>query len=34
MTTVYDVPAKELIDAVAKKLESEQVIETPEQNIY
>jgi small subunit ribosomal protein S19e len=34
MTTVYDVPAKELIDAIAKKLESEQVIETPEQNIY
>ena len=34
MTTVYDVPAKELIDAVAKKLESETAIEIPKENIY
>jgi small subunit ribosomal protein S19e len=34
MTTVFDVPAKELIDAVAKKLESETAIEIPKENIY
>jgi small subunit ribosomal protein S19e len=34
MTTAYDVPAKELIDAVAKKLESETAIEIPKENIY
>ena len=34
MTTVFDVPAKELINAVAKKLESETVIEIPKENIY
>jgi len=34
MTTVYDVPAKEFIDEVAKKLQSEKEIKTPEQNLY
>jgi small subunit ribosomal protein S19e len=34
MTTVYDVPAKELIDAVAKKLENETAIQIPKENIY
>jgi len=34
MTTVYDVPAKELIDAVAKKLENETAIKIPKENIY
>ena len=34
MTTVYDVPAKELIDAVAKKLQSDNAISTPEANIF
>jgi small subunit ribosomal protein S19e len=34
MTTVFDVPAKELIDAVAKKLENEAAIEIPKQNLY
>jgi small subunit ribosomal protein S19e len=34
MTTVNDVPARELIDALAKKLESENIIETPKENIY
>jgi len=34
MTTVYDVPAKELIDEVAKKLASDDSIELPEANIY
>ena len=34
MTTVFDVPAKDLIDAVAKKLESETAIEIPKENIY
>jgi len=34
MTTVYDVPSKELIDAVAKKLQNEETINTPEANLY
>ena len=34
MTTVYDVPAKELIDNVAKKLQSDKTISTPEVNLY
>ncbi len=34
MTTVYDVPAKELIDEVAKKLKNDENIKTPEENIY
>jgi small subunit ribosomal protein S19e len=34
MTTVYDVPPKELIDAVAKKLKNEEVISVPDANLY
>jgi small subunit ribosomal protein S19e len=34
MTTPYDVPAKELIDVIAKKLEKDTNIETPNKNIY
>jgi len=34
MTTVYDVPAKELIDAVAKKLHEDNDIVMPEANRY
>jgi small subunit ribosomal protein S19e len=34
MTTVYDVPPKELIDAVAKKLQNEETISLPEANLY
>jgi small subunit ribosomal protein S19e len=34
MTTVYDVPSKELIDAVAKKLQRDKTINTPEANIF
>ncbi len=34
MTTVFDVPAKELIQAVAKKLEHDNAIEVPTANIY
>jgi len=34
MTTIYDVPAKELIDELAKKLEKDTSIEVPEGNIY
>jgi small subunit ribosomal protein S19e len=34
MTTAYDVPAKELIDELAKKLEKDSSIELPEGNIY
>ena len=30
MTTVYDVPAKDLIDAVSKKLQQEKTVEPPE----
>jgi len=34
MTTVYDVPAKELIDEIAKKFEKDTTIEIPESNVY
>jgi len=34
MTTIYDVPAMDLIKEVAKKLESDDSISTPEGNIY
>ena len=34
MTTAYDVPAKELIDELAKKLEKDSVINVPEGNVY
>jgi small subunit ribosomal protein S19e len=34
MTTVYDVPPKELINAVAKKLQNEESIIIPEANLY
>ena len=34
MTTVYDVPAKELIDEVAKELKKDENIKTPEKNLY
>jgi len=34
MTTVNDVPAKELIDAIAKKLQKEDAIKIPDANIY
>ena len=34
MTTVYDVPANEFINAVAKKLEADKIISVPEANIY
>ena len=34
MTTVYDVPAKELIDALAKKLQSEKEIVPPDWSKY
>ena len=34
MTNVFDVPAKEFIDEIAKKLESDSNIQTPEANIY
>ena len=34
MTTVYDIPAKEFIDAVAKKLENDNAIEIPKENIF
>jgi len=34
MTTVFDVPAKELIDAAAKKLQKESAISTPEENLF
>jgi len=34
MTTPYDVPAKDLIDVIAKKLEKDTNIETPKENIY
>ncbi len=34
MTTVYDVPPKELINAVAKKLQNEETIIIPEANLY
>ena len=34
MTTAYDVPAKELIDAVAKKLQNDKSVELPEGSSY
>jgi len=34
MTTVYDIPAKDFIDAVAKKLENDNAIEIPKENIF
>lgn len=34
MTTVYDVPAKDLIDEVAKRLKKEKTVKIPEQNRY
>jgi small subunit ribosomal protein S19e len=34
MTTVFDVPSKELIDQLAKKLQSEKEIQIPEGNIF
>lgn len=34
MTTVYDVPSKEFIEAVAKKLQDDKTIAVPEANIY
>ena len=34
MTTVYDVPSKDLIDAVAKKLQSDKTIVVPEGNVF
>jgi small subunit ribosomal protein S19e len=34
MTLIYDVPAKELIDEVAKKLQKDDSISMPENNIF
>jgi len=34
MTTLYDIPAKELIDAVAKKLQTDKNISLPEANKF
>ena len=34
MTTVYDVPAKELIDAIAIKLQNDDAISIPEANMF
>jgi small subunit ribosomal protein S19e len=34
MTTVYDVPAKDLIDLVAKKLQTDKIVEPPEESRY
>jgi small subunit ribosomal protein S19e len=34
MTTAFDVPAKDLIDLVAKKLQSDKSVEPPEGNSY
>lgn len=34
MTTVFDVPSKELIDEIAKKLENDNVISLPEANSF
>lgn len=34
MTTLYDVPTKELIDEVAKKLKNDKFIALPEENRY
>jgi small subunit ribosomal protein S19e len=34
MTTVYDVPSKDLIDAVAKKLQNDKTIVIPDANVF
>ncbi len=34
MTTPYDIPAKDLIEGIAKKLEKDANIEIPKENIY
>lgn len=34
MTTVYDIPAKELIDTIAKKLQDDKSISLPEENMF
>jgi small subunit ribosomal protein S19e len=34
MTTPYDIPAKDLIEGIAKKLEKDTNIETPNENIF
>ena len=34
MTTPYDIPAKDLIEEIAKKLEKDTNIEIPKENIY
>ncbi len=34
MTTIYDVPAKELIDEVAKELQKDENIKTPKENLF
>jgi small subunit ribosomal protein S19e len=34
MTTVYDVPSKDLIDAIAKKLQNDDAIVIPKENIF
>ncbi len=34
MTTIYDVPAKEFINEVAKRLEKQEAISLPESNMY
>jgi small subunit ribosomal protein S19e len=34
MTTVFDVPANELINEIAKKLSKDEVIDLPEANMY
>jgi small subunit ribosomal protein S19e len=34
MTTAYDVPAKDLINEVSKKLKQDKTIEIPKENIY
>ena len=34
MTTVYDVPSKDLIDAVAKKLQNDKTIVVPDANVF
>ena len=34
MTTVYDVPAKEFVDELAKKLQNDKTIQIPDANIY
>ena len=34
MTTPYDIPAKDLIEVIAKKLEKDANIEIPKENIY